>query len=125
MAARLPAYLHRDRCGVFGFRFVVPGDLRHLFAQTEYRISLRTTSGRAAKLVTYSLTLHVQLRLRALRAMQDPRDGERFMDDLREEVNAIRARFETITTRREEIHGAIDALGAEFRALLSAGAGPL
>ena len=49
MPIRLPSHLHRNRCGIYGFRVVIPKDLRVSFSQREIRLSLRTSSRRAAK----------------------------------------------------------------------------
>lgn len=42
MPIRLPSYLHRNRFGVFGFRVVIPRNLRVFFIAIEHRISLGT-----------------------------------------------------------------------------------
>ncbi|MDB5773009.1 MAG: site-specific recombinase, invertase Pin [Burkholderia sp.] len=34
MPTRLPSYLHRNRCGVLGFRVVIPSNLRLFFPDT-------------------------------------------------------------------------------------------
>lgn len=49
MAIRLPSHLHKNRYGVYGFRIVVPRDLRLVCPRHEIRISLRTTSKSQAK----------------------------------------------------------------------------
>lgn len=43
MAIRLPSYLHRNRCGIYGFRIVIPLDVRVFFKSKEYRVTLCLT----------------------------------------------------------------------------------
>lgn len=60
MAIRLPSHLHRNRHGTFGFRIVVPRDLRGCFPQTHYRLSLFTADHRHAARLAVGLTTYVQ-----------------------------------------------------------------
>lgn len=60
MSIRLSSHLHQNRYGVFGFRIVIPRDLRLSFPRREIRISLRTTSRTAAKPLALRLTLLTQ-----------------------------------------------------------------
>lgn len=48
MAYRLPAHLHRNRCGILYFRLSVPNDLQPLLGQREIYRSLNTASVREA-----------------------------------------------------------------------------
>lgn len=57
MAIRLTSHLHKNRYGVFGFRLVIPRDLRLLFPQNEVRISLRTTNKTIAASLALRLTV--------------------------------------------------------------------
>lgn len=49
MATHFPSHLHKNRYGVYGFRIVIPRDLRLSFPKHEIRISLRTTRKAEAK----------------------------------------------------------------------------
>lgn len=60
MSIRLSSHLHRNRYGVYGFRMVIPQDLRLSFPKKEIRISLRTTSRTAAKPLALRFTLLTQ-----------------------------------------------------------------
>jgi len=60
MTIRLSSHLHQNRYGVYGFRIVIPHDLRLSFPKKEIRISLRTTSRTAAKPLALRLTLLTQ-----------------------------------------------------------------
>lgn len=60
MSIRLSSHLHRNRYGVYGFRIVIPRDLRLSFPRREIRISLRTTSRTAAKPLALRFTLLTQ-----------------------------------------------------------------
>lgn len=55
MSIKLPAYLHRNRHGVFGFRVVIPKALRVSFPANEYRLSVGTANKRHAKQVAVRL----------------------------------------------------------------------
>lgn len=57
MPIQLPSHLHRNRFGVYGFRVVIPRDIRLLFPTLEIRTTLRTTSRSAAKPLALRLTL--------------------------------------------------------------------
>lgn len=49
MTIRLASRLHRNRYGVYGFRVVIPRDLRVCFSCNEFRVSLRTSNTTQAK----------------------------------------------------------------------------
>ena len=49
MQIRLASHLHRNRCGIYGFRFVIPKLLHVYFPQEEYRFSLKTADKNKAK----------------------------------------------------------------------------
>lgn len=55
MSIKLPAYLHRNRHGVFGFRIVIPKALRVSFPAREYRLSVGTANKRQAKQIAFRL----------------------------------------------------------------------
>lgn len=55
MSIKLPAYLHRNRHGVFGFRVVIPKALRVSFPAHEYRLSVGTSNKKHAKQVAVRL----------------------------------------------------------------------
>ena len=57
MPIRLTSRLHRNRHGVFGFRVVIPPDVRIFFTSREYRLSLRTSERRQAARVSLGLSL--------------------------------------------------------------------
>lgn len=49
MAIKLASHLHQNRFGIYGFRIVIPKDLRLCLPRKEIRVSLRTTSRPLAK----------------------------------------------------------------------------
>jgi len=49
MTIRLASRLHKNRYGVFGFRVVIPQDLRVCLSRNEFRVSLRTSNITQAK----------------------------------------------------------------------------
>lgn len=89
MAVRLPSYLHRNRCGVFGFRLVVPADLRVAFSFHERRFTLGTRASQVALRLAYSLGLQVQGAFSFIRAMTDEEAkrsaAEAFMQQMADE----------------------------------------
>lgn len=54
---RLAHHLHRNACGVFCFRLIVPKDLQPLLGVKVYRRSLRTRDPAQARLYAYQLAL--------------------------------------------------------------------
>jgi integrase len=78
----LASRLHRSRHGVFGFRLVIPGDLRDRFKQREFRLSLRTRDLGQAQRQVYRLS-HIALtwldRIRAVDYEEGIRLGEQLM----------------------------------------------
>lgn len=71
MAIRFPSHLHRNRCGIFGFRVVIPRPLRVFFTSREYRLSLGTADLRAASRIALSLSVTVSSYYLAARRMQN------------------------------------------------------
>lgn len=69
MSIKLPAYLHRNRHGVFGFRVVIPRALRVSFPATEYRLSVGTANKRQAKQVAVRLASFSQDYFHRVRCM--------------------------------------------------------
>ena len=57
MAVRIASHLHKNRYGVFGFRLVIPHDLRLSFQKNEVRISLRTKEKTVAKRLALRLKI--------------------------------------------------------------------
>lgn len=57
MASKLPSHLHQNRHGIYGYRVVVPVDLRVFLPRTEIRISLRTQNKNIAKRHALLLTI--------------------------------------------------------------------
>ncbi|MDQ7968993.1 MAG: hypothetical protein REI95_05055, partial [Oxalicibacterium faecigallinarum] len=81
----LPSYLHRNRHAVFGFRVVIPTDLRQYFPLKEYRLSLRTASLCEAKPIALSLCHFVQChfhRIRKLGGRGMESDNQNFLQSL-------------------------------------------
>jgi integrase len=69
MSIRLPSHLHRNRYGIFGFRIVVPRDLRSWFRCTEFRVTLKTGETQVAKQLAAHLTVLTCERFNRLRRM--------------------------------------------------------
>lgn len=74
MALRLPSHLHRNRHGIFGFRVVIPADLRLSFASREYRVSLRTADRRHAAHAALTLSVFVHQYFLRIRSMPSHAD---------------------------------------------------
>jgi integrase len=49
MRIQLLSRLHRNRCGIYGFRLVIPRSMRLIFIQNEYRFTLKTSDKLTAK----------------------------------------------------------------------------
>jgi hypothetical protein len=69
MSIRLSSHLHRNRYGIFGFRIVVPRDLRSWFRCTEFRVTLKTGETQVAKQLAAHLTVLTCERFNRLRRM--------------------------------------------------------
>lgn len=128
MAVRFPSYLHRNRCGIYGFRFVVSRDLRDAFPYRERRLSLLTPVLGRAKVVAYSLALYARHRLALVRAMDDDdqarASAESFLSDLVIERDRIQCRFGHVSLRKAALGEHMAAVGERLRQLLVAQANP-
>lgn len=57
MTIRLASHIHQNRYGIYGFRIVVPKDLRVCLCRKELRISLRTKNLSLAKSISHKLNV--------------------------------------------------------------------
>lgn len=122
MAVRFPSYLHRNLCGIYGFRFVVTRDLRGTFAYSERRVSLQTPILRVAKTVAYSLAHYAGHRLVLIRAMREDEakaSAEQFLSDLVAERDRIGVRFGEVTLSKATSAERMNDAGQRFRQLLA------
>lgn len=88
MSIKLPAYLHRNRHGVFGFRVVIPKALRLSFPVSEYRLSVGTSNKRHAKQIAVRLASFTQGYFHRVRYMSVPgkeTPGSGFAEELQSE----------------------------------------
>lgn len=85
MSIKLPAYLHRNRHGIYGFRIVIPKALRVSFPAHEYRLSVRTNNKKQAKQIAVRLASFTQDYFHKVSRMSthgDELPGSRFFADL-------------------------------------------
>lgn len=75
MSIKLPAYLHRNRHGVFGFRVVIPKALRVSFPANEYRLSVCTTNKKQAKQIAIRMAGFTQDYFHRVSCMGKPENG--------------------------------------------------
>lgn len=68
MHLKLASRLHRNRCGIYGYRLVIPKNMRLLFPQSEYRYSLKTANMVEAKRRAYRCGAIVQSHFAKIRA---------------------------------------------------------
>lgn len=91
MSIRLPSHLHCNRHGVFGFRIVIPRDLRIFFTSSEYRVTLKTAEKRQAKLLASGLAHFATVRFERLRTLRGKAHMQSPIDFLKE-IDAERER---------------------------------
>ena len=84
----LPSYLHRNRHAIFGFRFVVPTDLRRYFDATSYRFSLGTAEKKKAKRRASGLASLTTRTLERIRLMTDDDESLLAARNLISDINA-------------------------------------
>ena len=89
---RLPARLHRNRHGVFGFRFVLPRRLRGTRSRREFRLTLGTKDPAIARVFAQHLGGVLQRRLALVHRMSD--------DDRNRDVFAL---IHDIASEREKV----------------------
>lgn len=92
MSFTFPSYLHRNRHSIFGFRVVIPADLRQYFPIKEYRLSLRTASVCEAKPLALSLSHFVNThfnRTRKLGGKGMESENSKFLELLTAEKNRL------------------------------------
>lgn len=132
MAIRLPSYLHRNRYGVFGFRVVIPRDLRLYFAQNEFRMSLSTGERQRARRLSLGLAFYAQEQFHKLRRTGDQQRGRvEFFEDLkseRERLDEMLSRSADdridLDRRADAIAEALSTLGKTQSDLLALAADP-
>jgi integrase len=115
MPIRLPSYLHRNRCGVLGFRVVIPSDLRLFFPAKEYRLSLRTSALSDAKLIAQCLAGFVNQhfgKTRIMRGLGMENQNNAFLKLLADERARLKQHGDTI----KALDGAEVAALVEFAA---------
>jgi len=87
--SRNPSYLHRSRHGAFGFRVVVPRDLRDRFPHPEFRVSLRTRDNGEARRLAHGLAFHTIScfrRIRELKFDEGAALGQKLLADMKAET---------------------------------------
>jgi len=123
MSIKLPAYLHRNRHGVFGFRIVIPKALRVSFPASEYRLSVGTTNKKQAKRIALRMAGFTQEyfhRIRRMSANDNEVPGLSFAADLERERDKFAKEFDPFVDSTLEYDDAYGALREEFDFLKAA-----
>jgi len=107
MTIRLPSYLHRNRCGIYGFRIVIPQAIRVCFKSNEYRVTLFTAEKRRAKQLAFGLTNFVHahfdsIRRKKMSGCNTPLE-ESFLENLEAERNRLLTAFQEVLETDEAI----------------------
>lgn len=122
MSIKLPAYLHRNRHGVFGFRVVIPRALRVSFPANEYRLSIGTSNKRHAKQVAIRLAGFAQdyfHRVRRMSTSNKGLPGSGFAAELqlqRDRFASELSSFVDTTLEHDEVAQAVQTDLAELKA---------
>ncbi len=122
MSIKLPAYLHRNRHGVFGFRVVIPRALRVSFPATEYRLSVGTANKRQAKQVAVRLASFSQdyfHRVRRMSTIDKGLPGAGFAAELQLQRDRFAKELSTFvdtTLEQDDVAETIQAELAELKA---------
>lgn len=118
MAIRLPSYLHRNRYGVFGFRVVIPRDLRLYFSQNEFRMSLSTGERQRARRLAFGLAFYAQEQFQKLRAMNNQQqNGSGFFEDLKSERDRLDEMLSRSADDRIDLDRRADAIAEALSTL--------
>lgn len=123
MSIKLPAYLHRNRHGVFGFRVVIPRALRLSFPAYEYRLSVGTTNKKHAKRIALRMASFTQEyfhKVRRMSANDNELPGFGFAADLELERDRFVKELDFLSDSTLEYDDAHDAIRDEFTALQAA-----
>ncbi|WP_305074381.1 DUF6538 domain-containing protein [Propionivibrio sp.] len=112
MALHFSSHLHKNRYGIFGFRVVVPKDLRLSFPKKEIRISLRTSSPRKAKPLALRLQLVTSDYFSRMRRVPSIDEAIAIGHDLIRELSANT--FEDLTEQLTEFLPAVEGKGAKL-----------
>lgn len=123
MSIKLPAYLHRNRHGVFGFRVVIPRALRVSFPATEYRLSVGTANIRQAKQVAVRLASFSQdyfHRVRRMSTIDKRLPGAGFAAELQLQRDRFAKELSTFVDTTLEQDDAAEAIQAELAELKAA-----
>lgn len=123
MSIKLPAYLHRNRHGVFGFRVVIPRALRLSFPAYEYRLSVGTTNKKHAKRIALRMASFTQeyfhkVRLMSANDIEVP--GFSFAKDLKQERDRFARELDSFAESTLEYDDAYGVMREEFNFLKSA-----
>lgn len=97
---RLPSYLHCNRYGIYGFRIVIPLDVRVFFKRNEYRMTLFTAERQRAKQLAFGLGTFVhatfdKIRRKNMNGRTTPPEDD-FLENLETERNRLLTSFQEI-----------------------------
>ena len=112
MALHFTSHLHRNRYGIYGFRIVIPKDLRVSLPRKEIRISLRTSNKKTAQpraLRLKLVTIDHFARMRSVSSLDEAiAIGEAFLNELSADS------FESVTETLRELVPTADGENREF-----------
>lgn len=123
MSIKLPAYLHRNRHGVFGFRVVIPKSLRVSFPAQEYRLSVGTSNKKHAKRIALRMAGFTQdyfHRVRRMSTNGNDLPGFSFAADLELERNRIVKEVDALAESTLEYEASHDVIRDEIKFLHAA-----
>lgn len=123
MSIKLPAYLHRNRHGVFGFRVVIPKSLRVSFPANEYRLSVGTSNKKHAKQIAIRMASFTQEyfhRVRRMNTNENELQGLNFAADLESQRDKFVRDLATLVDSSLECDEESDAIRSELAELKAA-----
>lgn len=120
MTIRLASHLHKNRYGIFGFRIVIPNDLRVCLRRKELRVSLRTSSRSQAKTIASKLAVVTKDYFEQIRRSPTYDDAVATGQELLQTLTSGGVTFDDLTEQLGELIGqAGDAENALLRKLVA------
>jgi len=105
VAIKIPSYLHRNKHGFFGFRVVVPSDLRVFRRHKEFRVSLRTRNKNSAKRHALPLTIMINNVFDRIRSASSVEEACKVGDEFVRLINDTSGFDETTCVLKELLPG--------------------
>lgn len=114
MAIRLASHLHQNRYGIYGFRVVIPPDLRLCLCRTEIRVSLRTTSRPLAKKLASKFAAVTNHHFEKIRLAATVNEAESIGRELLQALTGGAESFNQVTEQLSTLIGEADNTEGEL-----------